>query len=163
MSFMYTQPQAYAKVMRHMTNFCKAKEKQSEAANKILLKRIEVDPFLDLMTVQTEVIFISKAPYNIHESALKSKGLFQLDTTRMRLFDVWIEFVNLGSEDYTIINIIPIMDFGDVEQEAYKRVHEVDMKPTTSHEFDLMNLIGYASLGPKRCLAGCIAAHGAFR
>lgn len=44
-----------------------------------------------------------------------------LETARMRLFDVWIDFVNLRSEDYTESSRIPTMQFGSAEQDAYRR------------------------------------------
>ncbi|KAL7607334.1 hypothetical protein Lser_V15G20117 [Lactuca serriola] len=44
-----------------------------------------------------------------------------LETARMRLFDVWIDFVNLRSEDYTENSRIPTMQFGSPEQDAYRR------------------------------------------
>ncbi|GJT36877.1 putative CCA tRNA nucleotidyltransferase 2 isoform X1 [Tanacetum coccineum] len=44
-----------------------------------------------------------------------------LETARMRLFDVWIDFVNLRSEDYTENSRIPTMKFGSAEQDAYRR------------------------------------------
>ncbi|KAK9054098.1 hypothetical protein SSX86_025175 [Deinandra increscens subsp. villosa] len=44
-----------------------------------------------------------------------------LETARMRLFDVWIDFVNLRSEDYCENSRIPTMQFGTAEQDAYRR------------------------------------------
>ncbi|GFP84627.1 cca tRNA nucleotidyltransferase mitochondrial, partial [Phtheirospermum japonicum] len=44
-----------------------------------------------------------------------------LETTRMRLFDVWIDFVNLRSEDYSENSRIPTMRFGTAEEDAYRR------------------------------------------
>ncbi|KAL8204299.1 hypothetical protein R6Q57_009922 [Mikania cordata] len=44
-----------------------------------------------------------------------------LETARMRLFDVWIDFVNLRSEDYCESSRIPTMQFGTAEQDAYRR------------------------------------------
>ncbi|KAJ9562444.1 hypothetical protein OSB04_007604 [Centaurea solstitialis] len=44
-----------------------------------------------------------------------------LETARMRLFDVWIDFVNLRSEDYAENSRIPTMRFGSAEQDAYRR------------------------------------------
>ncbi|XP_076923434.1 tRNA nucleotidyltransferase cca2-like [Bidens hawaiensis] len=44
-----------------------------------------------------------------------------LETARMRLFDVWIDFVNLRSEDYCENSRIPTMQFGTTEQDAYRR------------------------------------------
>ncbi|KAK1412511.1 hypothetical protein QVD17_33821 [Tagetes erecta] len=74
LSFMYTNPQDYAKVKRRIAELCKEQEKEIEEANKILIKKIEEDQFLDLMTVKTEVLSVCKEPYSIHKSVLKSKG-----------------------------------------------------------------------------------------
>ncbi|KAK3036014.1 hypothetical protein RJ639_031187 [Escallonia herrerae] len=44
-----------------------------------------------------------------------------LETARMRLFDIWIDFVNLRSEDYSENSRIPTMKFGTAEEDAYRR------------------------------------------
>ncbi|CAA0809892.1 Polynucleotide adenylyltransferase family protein [Striga hermonthica] len=44
-----------------------------------------------------------------------------LETARMRLFDVWVDFVNLRSEDYSENSRIPTMRFGTAEEDAYRR------------------------------------------
>ncbi|CAI9106254.1 OLC1v1005369C1 [Oldenlandia corymbosa var. corymbosa] len=44
-----------------------------------------------------------------------------LETARMRLFDEWIDFVNLRSEDYSDSSRIPTMRFGTAEEDAYRR------------------------------------------
>ncbi|CAN1256636.1 tRNA nucleotidyltransferase cca2 [Linum perenne] len=44
-----------------------------------------------------------------------------LETARMRLFDLWIDFVNLRCEDYSDDSRIPTMKFGTAEQDAYRR------------------------------------------
>ncbi|KAE9465521.1 hypothetical protein C3L33_02571, partial [Rhododendron williamsianum] len=44
-----------------------------------------------------------------------------LETARMRLFDVWIDVVNLRSEDYSENSRIPTMRFGTAEEDAYRR------------------------------------------
>ncbi|XP_027094747.1 tRNA nucleotidyltransferase cca2 isoform X2 [Coffea arabica] len=44
-----------------------------------------------------------------------------LETARMRLFDVWIDFVNLRSEDYSESSRIPVMRFGTAKEDAYRR------------------------------------------
>ncbi|XP_031394580.1 tRNA nucleotidyltransferase cca2 isoform X2 [Punica granatum] len=45
-----------------------------------------------------------------------------LETARMRLYDVWIDFVNLRSEKYSENSRIPTqMDFGTAEEDAYRR------------------------------------------
>ncbi|KAL3324167.1 hypothetical protein AABB24_038379, partial [Solanum stoloniferum] len=44
-----------------------------------------------------------------------------LETARMRLFDVWIDFVNLRAEDYSENSRIPTMNFGTAKQDADRR------------------------------------------
>ncbi|KAK9291407.1 hypothetical protein L1049_019354 [Liquidambar formosana] len=44
-----------------------------------------------------------------------------LETARMRLSDIWIDFVNLRSEDYCENSRIPTMRFGTAEEDAYRR------------------------------------------
>ncbi|KAK8467591.1 hypothetical protein PHAVU_007G088400 [Phaseolus vulgaris] len=45
-----------------------------------------------------------------------------LETARMRLFDMWIDFVNLRSEEYTENSRIPSKQrFGTAEEDAYRR------------------------------------------
>ncbi|KAK9713731.1 hypothetical protein RND81_06G047600 [Saponaria officinalis] len=44
-----------------------------------------------------------------------------LETARMRLFDQWIDFVNLRSEDYCENSRIPTMRFGTPKEDAYRR------------------------------------------
>nr|CAN68616.1 hypothetical protein VITISV_023390 [Vitis vinifera] len=44
-----------------------------------------------------------------------------LETARMRLFDEWIDFVNLRSEDYSENSRIPTMRFGTAKEDAYRR------------------------------------------
>ncbi|WCJ35041.1 Polynucleotide adenylyltransferase family protein [Euphorbia peplus] len=44
-----------------------------------------------------------------------------LETARMRLFDLWIDFVNLRCEDYSENSRIPTMKFGTAEEDAYRR------------------------------------------
>ncbi|XP_043712467.1 tRNA nucleotidyltransferase cca2 isoform X2 [Telopea speciosissima] len=44
-----------------------------------------------------------------------------LETARMHLFDVWIDFVNLRSEHYSENSRIPTMEFGTAKEDAYRR------------------------------------------
>ncbi|KAJ4962221.1 hypothetical protein NE237_022160 [Protea cynaroides] len=44
-----------------------------------------------------------------------------LETARMRLFGVWIDFVNLRSEHYSEDSRIPTMQFGTAKEDAYRR------------------------------------------
>ncbi|XP_047336861.1 putative GTP diphosphokinase RSH1, chloroplastic [Impatiens glandulifera] len=74
LSFMYTNPQDYAKVKRRIADLYKEHEKELIEANKILVKKIEEDQFLDLMTIKTEVRSECKDPYSIYKAVLKSKG-----------------------------------------------------------------------------------------
>lgn len=74
LSFMYTNAEDYAKVRRRVADLYKDHEKELLEANKILMKKIEDDQFLDLMTVKTEVRSACKEPYSIYKAVLKSKG-----------------------------------------------------------------------------------------
>ncbi|XP_021889180.1 putative GTP diphosphokinase RSH1, chloroplastic [Carica papaya] len=74
LSFMYTNAEDYAKVRRRVADLYKDHEKELLEANKILVKKIEDDQFLDLMTVKTEVRSACKEPYSIYKAVLKSKG-----------------------------------------------------------------------------------------
>ncbi|XP_041018216.1 putative GTP diphosphokinase RSH1, chloroplastic isoform X1 [Juglans microcarpa x Juglans regia] len=74
LSFMYTNAEDYAKVKRRVADFYKEHEKELVEANKILMKKIEDDQFLDLMTLKTEVRAVCKEPYSIYRAFLKSKG-----------------------------------------------------------------------------------------
>ncbi|KAJ9171782.1 hypothetical protein P3X46_015098 [Hevea brasiliensis] len=74
LSFMYTNPEDYAKVRRRVSDLYKDHEKELVEANKILKKKIEDDQFLDLMTVNAEVRSACKEPYSIYKAVLKSKG-----------------------------------------------------------------------------------------
>ncbi|VVA92210.1 unnamed protein product [Arabis nemorensis] len=44
-----------------------------------------------------------------------------LETARMRLYDQWIDFVNLRCEEYTENSRIPTMKFGTAKEDAYRR------------------------------------------
>ncbi|KAJ0973245.1 hypothetical protein J5N97_021204 [Dioscorea zingiberensis] len=44
-----------------------------------------------------------------------------LETARMRIYDMWIDFVNLRSEKYVENSRIPTMEFGTAEEDAYRR------------------------------------------
>ncbi|KAL7172092.1 hypothetical protein ACSBR2_031730 [Camellia fascicularis] len=74
LSFMYTNAQDYAKVKRRVADLYKEHEKELIQANKILMKKIEDDQFLDLMTVKTDVQSGCKDPYSIYKAVLKSEG-----------------------------------------------------------------------------------------
>ncbi|XP_065860434.1 putative GTP diphosphokinase RSH1, chloroplastic [Euphorbia lathyris] len=74
LSFMYSNPENYAKVKMRIAELYKYHEKELVEANKILRKKIEEDQFLDLMTVKIEVRSACKEPYSIYKAVLKSKG-----------------------------------------------------------------------------------------
>ncbi|XP_057860451.2 tRNA nucleotidyltransferase cca2 isoform X1 [Cryptomeria japonica] len=44
-----------------------------------------------------------------------------LETARMRIYDMWIDFVNLRSETYVEHSRIPHMKFGTAKEDAYRR------------------------------------------
>ncbi|WOL11157.1 hypothetical protein Cni_G19918 [Canna indica] len=44
-----------------------------------------------------------------------------LETARMRIYDTWIDFVNLRSETYAENSRIPTMEFGTAKGDAYRR------------------------------------------
>ncbi|MBA0717907.1 hypothetical protein Golax_005682, partial [Gossypium laxum] len=74
LSFMYTNPEDYAKVKRRVADLYNEHEKELVEADKILMKRIENDQFLDLMTLKTEIRTVCKEPYSIYKSVLKSNS-----------------------------------------------------------------------------------------
>ncbi|GMH20451.1 hypothetical protein Nepgr_022292 [Nepenthes gracilis] len=74
LSFMYTNVQDYETIKRRVAKLYKEHERELFEANNILLKKIEDDQFLDLMTVKTEVHAGCKEPYSIYKAVIKSKG-----------------------------------------------------------------------------------------
>ncbi|KAI5311102.1 hypothetical protein L3X38_045569 [Prunus dulcis] len=74
LSFMYTNAEDYAKIKRRVADLYKEHGRELAEANKILMKKIEDDEFLELMTVETEVRVVCKEPYSIYKAVLKSKG-----------------------------------------------------------------------------------------
>ncbi|XVF32814.1 hypothetical protein REPUB_Repub17cG0115000 [Reevesia pubescens] len=74
LSFMFTNPEDYAKVKRRVADLYKEHEKELMEADKILMKKIENDQFLDLMNLKTEIRAVCKEPYSVYKSVLKSKG-----------------------------------------------------------------------------------------
>ncbi|CAN0885595.1 Putative GTP diphosphokinase RSH1, chloroplastic [Linum grandiflorum] len=74
LSFMYTNPEDYAKIKKRVADLYKEHETEFLEANKILEKKIEEDQFLNLMTVNTEVHSVCREPYSIYKALLKSKG-----------------------------------------------------------------------------------------
>ncbi|KAG6384587.1 hypothetical protein SASPL_155589 [Salvia splendens] len=74
LAFMYTNPEDNPKVKRRVAELYREHEKHLKEANQILMKRIEDDQFLDLLTVKTEVRPVCKEPYSIYKAVLKSKS-----------------------------------------------------------------------------------------
>ncbi|WZZ11811.1 putative GTP diphosphokinase RSH1, chloroplastic isoform X1 [Brassica napus] len=74
LSFMYVSAEDYEKVTSRIANLYKEHEKELAEANRILVKKIEDDQFLDLVTVNTDVRSVCKETYSIYKAALKSKG-----------------------------------------------------------------------------------------
>nr|XP_043609294.1 putative GTP diphosphokinase RSH1, chloroplastic isoform X2 [Erigeron canadensis] len=74
LSFMYTNPQDYGRIKRRVAELYKDHEKEIEEANKLLIKKIEEDQFLNLVSLKTEVQSVCKEPYSIYKSVLKARG-----------------------------------------------------------------------------------------
>ncbi|XP_027351830.1 putative GTP diphosphokinase RSH1, chloroplastic isoform X2 [Abrus precatorius] len=74
LSFIYTNAEDYAKVKRRVSELYKEHEKELVEANKILMKKIQDDQFLDLLTVKTEVRAVCKEPYSVYKAVLKSRS-----------------------------------------------------------------------------------------
>ncbi|KAJ4910239.1 hypothetical protein Rs2_04860 [Raphanus sativus] len=74
LSFMYVNAEDYVRVTSRIANLYKEHEKELSEANRILVKKIEDDGFLDLVTVSTDVRSVCKETYSIYKAALKSKG-----------------------------------------------------------------------------------------
>ncbi|CAH8350357.1 unnamed protein product [Eruca vesicaria subsp. sativa] len=74
LSFMYVSAEDYERVTSRIANLYKEHEKELTEANRILVKKIEDDEFLDLVTVDTDVRSVCKETYSIYKAALKSKG-----------------------------------------------------------------------------------------
>lgn len=73
LSFIYTNAHDYAKIKRRVAHLYREHERDLVEAKKILIKRIEDDEFLDLVTVSTEVRSVCKEPYSVYKAMLKSK------------------------------------------------------------------------------------------
>uniref|UniRef100_A0A2N9EF08 Poly A polymerase head domain-containing protein n=1 Tax=Fagus sylvatica TaxID=28930 RepID=A0A2N9EF08_FAGSY len=68
-----------------------------------------------LLSTGEEVQGVAVIPCNPEQSK-------HLETARMRLFDMWIDFVNLRSEEYSDNSRIPTKQkFGTAEEDAYRR------------------------------------------
>lgn len=74
LSFMYTNPQDYEKITRRVAELYEEHERELNEANKVLMKKIENDQFLDLMTVRTEVRAVCKEPYSVYKAVTKAKA-----------------------------------------------------------------------------------------
>ncbi|XP_023540068.1 putative CCA tRNA nucleotidyltransferase 2 [Cucurbita pepo subsp. pepo] len=68
-----------------------------------------------LLTVGEEAQGVAVIPCNPEQSK-------HLETARMRIFDIWIDFVNLRCEEYSENSRIPTKQkFGTAEEDAYRR------------------------------------------
>ncbi|CAK9313316.1 unnamed protein product [Citrullus colocynthis] len=68
-----------------------------------------------LLTVGEEAQGVAVIPCNPDQSK-------HLETARMRIFDIWIDFVNLRCEEYSENSRIPTKQkFGTAEEDAYRR------------------------------------------
>ncbi|XP_038886744.1 tRNA nucleotidyltransferase cca2 [Benincasa hispida] len=68
-----------------------------------------------LLTVGEEAQGVAVIPCNPDQSK-------HLETARMRIFDIWIDFVNLRCEEYSENSRIPAKQkFGTAEEDAYRR------------------------------------------
>ncbi|KAL1559713.1 putative GTP diphosphokinase rsh1, chloroplastic, variant 2 [Salvia divinorum] len=74
LAFMYTNPEDNPKVKRRVAELYREHEKDLKEANQILMKRLEDDQFLNLLTLKTEVRPVCKEPYSIYKAVLKSKS-----------------------------------------------------------------------------------------
>ncbi|CAA7054189.1 unnamed protein product [Microthlaspi erraticum] len=74
LSFMYASAEDYERVTSRIANLYKEHEKELTEANRILVKKIEDDQFLDLVTVNTDVRSVCKETYSIYKAALKANG-----------------------------------------------------------------------------------------
>ncbi|KAJ9562445.1 hypothetical protein OSB04_007605 [Centaurea solstitialis] len=71
--------------------------------------------------VEEYLIFTGEDMRSFHVIKSNPNKSKHLETAKMRLFDVSIDFVNLRSEDYVENSRIPTMRFGSAEQDAYRR------------------------------------------
>ncbi|XP_048131301.1 tRNA nucleotidyltransferase cca2 [Rhodamnia argentea] len=89
----------------------------------------DIDIALDDMLGST---FVDKVTQYLASTGEEAQGLAvipsnpdqskHLETARMRIYDTWIDFVNLRSEKYSENSRIPTqMDFGTAEEDAYRR------------------------------------------
>ncbi|KAK9756918.1 hypothetical protein RND81_01G129700 [Saponaria officinalis] len=76
LSFMYTNSQDYEKISKRVAELYEDHKRELNEANKILVKKIEDDQFLELVTVGTEVRAVMKEPYSIYKAVTKAKVSF---------------------------------------------------------------------------------------
>ncbi|KAK2645857.1 hypothetical protein Ddye_021052 [Dipteronia dyeriana] len=62
-----------------------------------------------------------KPPAGIGYIPKKPEKSKHLETARMKLFGLWIDFVNLRCEEYSENSRIPTMKFGTAKEDAYRR------------------------------------------
>ncbi|KAJ0494626.1 hypothetical protein HanRHA438_Chr04g0199801 [Helianthus annuus] len=85
----------------------------------------------------------------IQSNLIRSKTI---GTTIMCFFAVWIDSVHLFSEDYTTTNIVPTLEFGYADQEAYKKDSQYSFSKLATHN----QLIGRWS-GSAGCCVGMVS------
>uniref|UniRef100_A0A7C9CWL5 Putative GTP diphosphokinase RSH1, chloroplastic n=1 Tax=Opuntia streptacantha TaxID=393608 RepID=A0A7C9CWL5_OPUST len=73
LSFMYTNAQDYEKIAKRISGLHQEHERELDEANEILMKKIEGDKFLELMTVRVELQAAWKEPYSIYKAVSKEK------------------------------------------------------------------------------------------
>ncbi|KAK3139436.1 hypothetical protein QOZ80_5AG0383180 [Eleusine coracana subsp. coracana] len=88
----------------------------------------DIDIALDNMTGQNFCEKVNEYSKMVGEEQ-KGIGVIQcnpdqskhLETARMLIFDIWIDFVNLRSETYAENSRIPTVEIGTAEEDAYRR------------------------------------------
>ncbi|KAK3136232.1 hypothetical protein QOZ80_5BG0430040 [Eleusine coracana subsp. coracana] len=88
----------------------------------------DIDIALDNMTGQNFCEKVNEYSKMVGEEQ-KGIGVIQcnpdqskhLETARMLIFDIWIDFVNLRSEKYAENSRIPTVEIGTAEEDAYRR------------------------------------------
>lgn len=74
LSFMYINPDKFADLKRRVEQLNKEQEKELSEAKRMLVQRIEEDQFLDFMSMDVEVLSVSKELYSIYKMLLEREG-----------------------------------------------------------------------------------------
>ncbi|XP_010534110.1 PREDICTED: putative CCA tRNA nucleotidyltransferase 2 [Tarenaya hassleriana] len=85
---------------------------------------IAIDNMLGSEFLDKVCLYLSSTGETVQGKAVIERNPEQskhLETARMRLFDLWIDFVNLRCEEYTENSRIPVMKFGSAKEDAYRR------------------------------------------